>query len=203
MPPGTSAEKVLRSVQRFAVNEFALKHRYAMVLHTDEAHPHVHLVMKAVSEQGERLNIRKETLRGWRQQFAEQLREQGIAANATERSVRGQDRTSKRDSIYRSMLRKRSTREHDEMLAIAKKDEKTLQRHRSGIRKLAETRLAVSAGWNAVAKQLEEEGNYTLAEWAQRFSDRMAPPRTDQQQLVERFNTQYRPRERGPVERTL
>ena len=29
-----------------------------MVLHTDEPHPHVHMVVKAVSEQGVRMNIR-------------------------------------------------------------------------------------------------------------------------------------------------
>lgn len=64
MPPGTSPQKVLEAVKNFAREEFGLKHRYAMVLHTDEPHPHVHMVIKAVSEQGERLNIRKATLRG-------------------------------------------------------------------------------------------------------------------------------------------
>jgi len=47
MPPGTPAEKILTAVQNFAREEFALKHRYAMVLHTDEPHTHVHLVLKA------------------------------------------------------------------------------------------------------------------------------------------------------------
>lgn len=91
MPPGTPAKKVLAAVRKLAVNEFAFKHRYALVLHTDEAHPHVHLVVKAESEQGERLNIRKATLRQWRQQFAENLRELGISANATARAVRRRD----------------------------------------------------------------------------------------------------------------
>jgi hypothetical protein len=50
MPPGTSPQKVLAAVRKLAVNEFALQHRYALVLHTDEAHPHVHLVVKAESE---------------------------------------------------------------------------------------------------------------------------------------------------------
>src|SRR5208283_2955508 len=67
MPPGTPATKVLQAARQFATNEWALKHRYAMVLHTNEAHPHVHVVVKARSEQGRRLNIRKATLRDWRQ----------------------------------------------------------------------------------------------------------------------------------------
>jgi Relaxase/Mobilisation nuclease domain len=47
MPPGTSPQTVLAAVRKFAVNEFAFQHRYALVLHTDEPHPHVHLVVKA------------------------------------------------------------------------------------------------------------------------------------------------------------
>ncbi|MGH9356242.1 MAG: relaxase/mobilization nuclease domain-containing protein, partial [Terriglobia bacterium] len=83
MPPGTPPEKVLEAVKNFAREEFALKHRYVMVLHRDEPHPHVHMVIKAISEQGERLNVRKATLREWRQEFARHLRALGVAANAT------------------------------------------------------------------------------------------------------------------------
>jgi len=35
------------------------------------------MVVKAVSEEGVRLNIKKATLRDWRRQFARHLREQG------------------------------------------------------------------------------------------------------------------------------
>ena len=65
-----------------------------MVLHTDQGHPHVHLVVKAVSEQGERLSIRKATLRQWREDFAGYLRELGVAANATPHSVARQTKGS-------------------------------------------------------------------------------------------------------------
>ncbi len=54
MPAGTPPDKVLAAVKNFAREEFGLKHRYAMVLHTDEPHPHVHMVVKAMSEQGVR-----------------------------------------------------------------------------------------------------------------------------------------------------
>src|SRR5882762_7391933 len=76
MPPGTPSKGVLEAARNFAREEFALKHRYALVLHTEEPHPHVHLVVKAVSEQGARLNIRKATLREWRSEFARHLRDQ-------------------------------------------------------------------------------------------------------------------------------
>jgi hypothetical protein len=107
MPPGTPSKKVLVAVKNFAREEFGLKHRYALVLHTDEPHPHIHMVVKAVSECGERLNIRKETLREWRKKFASELRQLGVAANATERAVRGANRTTLRDPIYRAGRRGR------------------------------------------------------------------------------------------------
>jgi hypothetical protein len=100
MPPGTPPDKVLAAVRSFAREEFALQHRYAFVLHTDEPHPHVHLVLKAVSEQGVRLNIKKATLRRWRSEFARNLRLQGVSANATERAVRGEGRVNKIDGSF-------------------------------------------------------------------------------------------------------
>ena len=48
-----------------------------MALHTDTPRPHVHVVIKAVSEQGQRLHIRKATLRDWRSEFARHLRALG------------------------------------------------------------------------------------------------------------------------------
>ncbi len=47
MPAGTPAQGVLAAARNFLREEFALQHRYAFVLHTDEPHPHVHVVVKA------------------------------------------------------------------------------------------------------------------------------------------------------------
>ena len=49
---GHAAQQVHQAVRRFATEKFALQHRYAMALHTDQGHPHVHVVVKAVSEEG-------------------------------------------------------------------------------------------------------------------------------------------------------
>jgi hypothetical protein len=89
MPPGTNPDKVLAAVQNLCRDEFALKHRYVMALHMDDPHPHVHVVLKAVSEQGTRLNIKKAQLKEWRSKFAAHLRGLGVAANATPRQFRG------------------------------------------------------------------------------------------------------------------
>jgi hypothetical protein len=168
MPAGTSSEKLLAATRSFAREEFALKHRYLMVLHTDQQHPHVHLVVKAVSEDGRRLNIRKETLRGWRRDFATQLRAQGIAANATERAVRGQIRPPVRDGIYR----------------LAERGELMRRQGRSASTeldnaKLQETRRKIVEAWGVVSSQMLVAG-HPLADDVWGFLGRMPQPRPEQ-----------------------
>ena len=195
MPPGTPAKAVYRAVRKFAREEFTLKHRYAMVLHTDEPHPHVHLVVKAVSESGQRLNIRKDTLRSWRRQFAENLRELGVAANATERAVRGKSRGSKSTPIYRANQRGESTHmQRMEQAAL----ESGMQVDR-GKATLLRTREAVVAGWHATANRLGGEGDHELARKVRQFIGRMSPVQTDLESLAA---ASLRPKEVPPPQKT-
>jgi hypothetical protein len=112
MPAGTPPQKVLQAVKKFAREEFAHQHRYAMALHAEEKekhgmHPHVHLVVKAEHEyDGSRLNPRKADLQRWRERFAAYLTELGVAATATRREDRGFVKTHKKTSIYRAAHRK-------------------------------------------------------------------------------------------------
>jgi hypothetical protein len=102
MPAGTPPDKLLAAVRNFARQQFAERHRYALALHTDEPHPHVHVVVKAMTEDWVyHLNIRKGMLREWRRKFARLLRAQGVAAKATPRAVSGKTRPSKVKGIYR------------------------------------------------------------------------------------------------------
>jgi hypothetical protein len=124
MPAGTRPELVLKAVQAFCREEFSLSHRYALALHTDEPHPHVHVVVKALTDQGQRLNIRKDTLRAWRIEFAKHLRALGVAANATSRSDRGNTQSWKRDGIYRAALRDDSSYERDRATKSTQSDKR-------------------------------------------------------------------------------
>jgi hypothetical protein len=111
MPAGTPPEKVLKAAKKFAREEFAHQHRYAMALHADEKgkhgmHPHVHLVVKAEHEyEGKRLNPRKADLQRWREMFAQNLTELDVAATATRREDRGLVKTNKKTPIYRAAHR--------------------------------------------------------------------------------------------------
>jgi hypothetical protein len=175
---------VLEAARNFARQEFALKHRYAFVLHTDEPHPHVHLVVKAVSEQAVRLNIRKETLREWRREFARHLRDQGIAANATERAVRGETRIRPIDAVYRAQLRSDSTRTRARVEAVVSELTNGGLRTLKGKSKLVETRREVVHGWRTTSDILLRQGQPKLAGAISRFIDRMRPPRTEREQLA-------------------
>jgi hypothetical protein len=87
MPAGTDARVVRQAAREFAKAELA-NHRYAMVLHTHQANPHVHISVRAEGRDGSRLNPRKEDLRRWRETFAERLRGLGIEAEASSRAAR-------------------------------------------------------------------------------------------------------------------
>jgi hypothetical protein len=184
MPPGTPPDKVLRSVRNFAREEFWGQHRYAFVLHTDEPHPHVHLVLKAVDEQGVRLNIKKATLRHWRSEFARNLRMLGVEANATERAVRGESRMPKKDGIYRASQRGDSTHLRGRTQAIASELLSGSIRPGHGEARLLETRHKVTLGWRSMARKLAREGQVGLAQDVESFVSSMPPPWTEQQWLA-------------------
>ncbi len=184
MPAGTPPEKVLRAVRAFATEEFALKQRYAMVMHTDEPHPHVHMVVKAVSERGVRLNIRKATLRHWRQRFATRLREQGVAANATERAVRGQVKSPMRSSSFRAMQRDASNRYFQRARSVYTELESRGLPPEKSSSQLIETRRNVLRDWESVHDILFREGQDDLAGKVRRFIDRMPAPRTDKERIA-------------------
>lgn len=187
MPPGTPPDKVLEAVRNFAREEFALQHRYAFLLHTDEPHPHVHLVLKAVNEQGVRLNIKKATLRHWRSEFARNLRLLGIPANATERAVRGESRKAKKDGIYRASLRGDSTYMRAQAEAAASQILNGGIFEEPSKRTLVETRKEVMRGWHAVASDIADSGQHDLASDIRRFADSRPPPLSEREWIARRL----------------
>ena len=192
MPPGTPPEKVLGAVRNFAREEFWGQHRYAFVLHTDQDHPHVHLVLKAVSEQGVRLNIKKATLRHWRSEFARNLRLLGVSANATERAVRGETREAKKDGIHRASLRGESIYVRAQAEAVVSELLRGGVRAESGKNKLVGTRKAVAISWHDIAHLLDKSGYPDLANDTRQFVTRMPPVRTERELLAVQLSTRAR-----------
>jgi hypothetical protein len=145
MPEGTDADAVRLAAARFAADEFR-GHQYAMVLHSygtdphkDPArHPHVHLCVKAMGDDGRRLNPRKQDLRRWRERFAERLREHGIDAASSSRLERLQRKRGEGQGVLHKRARGESMHTAGVGRAAAERvcwaqhlEESTIQRYKA------------------------------------------------------------------------
>jgi hypothetical protein len=184
MPAGTPPEKVQAAVRNFAREEFALKHRYVMALHTDEPHPHVHLVLKARSDQGQRLYLRKATLRQWREGFASHLRALGVAANATPRQVRGVTSYRKPDGIYRARSRGESTHFIKRVNAVAQELVQGNLQVEPGKAKLIRTRQEVRRAWLTLSDTLTRQGCPEIAVQVRQYVEQMPRPLTEKEYIA-------------------
>jgi hypothetical protein len=118
MPPGTDRQAVTDAARDFAKAEFGDNYSYVFARHDDQQHPHVHLCVKARGHDGTRLNPRKNSLKKWRELFAEKLIDHGIEANATRRPVRGVTKRPKKQPVIH--MEKRGLRSfHREALKMA------------------------------------------------------------------------------------
>lgn len=84
MPEGTNAEAMKQAVKNLVKEEFD-GHQYFLAQHLDTDCPHVHVLVNATNDRGERLNPRKQDLHNYRVNFVYKLAEQGVEATATRR----------------------------------------------------------------------------------------------------------------------
>ncbi len=210
MPTGTPPQKVLQAVKKFAREEFAHQHRYAMTLHAEEKekhgmHPHVHQVVKAEHEYGgTRLNPRKADLQRWRERFAEYLTERGVAATATRREDRGFVKTHKRTPIYRAAHRKPKNPGASELpatlntaagdsvfmrkkLEAVKKELRTTGKvaDRDAYRSLMNVRAKVSERYGEAIHWLRRQGREQEARRFELMHRNLPPVRCEQQPIAD------------------
>lgn len=124
-------------------------------------------------------DIRKAALQEWRREFARHLRSHGVAAKATERSVRGETRVHKRDGIFRAHARGASAHMRERVEAVAAELLKGDVRIEPGNAKILQTRRDVLRGWQVVSEILASQGERDLATHVRFFLERMPPPETD------------------------
>jgi type IV secretion system T-DNA border endonuclease VirD2 len=179
MLAGSPPNKVFAAAKNFAREEFDSKHRYATVLHTDEPHPHVHMVVKAVSEDEERLHIRKTALRTWRAEFARHLRMVEVSANATPRYFRGETSPRQLDGAYRANRRGASTQTRGRAELLALKLAAGELSPEPAKAKPLNTRKEVGRAWQAIGRILIREGQPDLAKTVQEFADHIYPAADD------------------------
>ena len=107
MPPGTDPPTVREAVKEVA-EQYMANRRWVMALHTDEPHPHVHVIVANRDQEGRRFNPDREFLAYCRERFAENLRSRGVEADATRRAARGFP--PKREDIAAQKVRERDKR---------------------------------------------------------------------------------------------
>ena len=195
MPSPTPPDKVLAAARKFARENFR-QHRYAMVLHTHQQQPHVHLVVKAENELGRRMHIDKQLLRDWREHFAQLMREQGIAANATPRAIRGENTKKRREGIFKARRYGKSTAMRARMIGIATELARTGTVEDPARGRLVETRKSLVSVWLRAAEVLDAQGEEILAGEVRYFAKHLRPVLTDRQQLAATF-LRFKGQQRG------
>ncbi len=115
------------------------------------------------------------------------MREQGIAANATPRAIRGENKRRPRDEIFRAQRYGKPTALLERVTGIA------TELSRSGTivdparKRLLETRKSLVSTWMKAAEVLDAQGEIILAGDVRYFASHLPPVLTDRQQLAVQF----------------
>jgi len=193
MPAGTDALKVRDAARAFAGELFAERHDYVLALHTDTPHPHVHLTVRALSDEGGRLNPKRADLEGWRQTFARTLRERGVAAEATPRRARGVTRKGERGPVRRIRSRREQRRGMIGRVAREKLRQAAAIAFGEPVsptaweQRIADRQARIRRLYLAQAKLLQaspDPGDRTLGVEVERFVRSFAPPDTERLALA-------------------
>ena len=172
MPPGTPANLVKDAVRKTAEQEF-LDHLYYFTLHTDEAHPHVHLCVLLKGRDGKRLNPKKADLQRYRIRFADHLRELGVECTATSRYYSGLAK-NRQNNIFRH-IEKRNGQEKNQ------KDSDFYLKN--------EAKDSVSKRYQIIISKLRDAGNHKEAAQVSSlyriFNQNTTPSRLSQNQNQE------------------
>lgn len=125
----------------------------------------------------------KAMLRDWRELFAQLMRDQGVAANATPRAGRGRTKLFTKDRVYRTPpSRSRALHERVRSVTIELNGTGTI---RDPARpRLVATRKSIVDGWTGVAAQLDAQGEIVLAGDVRYFASNLPKVLTDREKLA-------------------
>lgn len=97
-PPGADPYATRWAAREFAARTWA-GHRYYLALHTDKRHPHVHVCLHRLREDGRVWQSHKPDLAEYRERWAQCLVAEGIEAVATSKTVRFATRPDVREHL--------------------------------------------------------------------------------------------------------
>ncbi|MDZ4320511.1 MAG: hypothetical protein U1A07_16990 [Phenylobacterium sp.] len=186
MPVGTDPDRMKDAVRAFARAEFGDTFPYVFAFHQDAKgeQPHIHLSVRALGVNGERLNPRKADLADWRERFARELRGRGIQAEATPRRARGISQKPERTAVRKARKRfERTGQNEPRVLREARREAEALARGGASAQpwdeQMRRRQAQVRATYQAAAKVLAASGDphdQALAKDVQAFVKSMPPP---------------------------
>jgi hypothetical protein len=146
--------------------------------------PHVHIVVRAEDEDGQRLYIRKSTLHVWRSAFAVELRARSVEANATSRAERSVSLKGRGSAEYHIKERGDvSTAEARRFAEAAMELEKGSPIPKPWEVAMAARRRDVLRELAKNASRLREEGDIELAEKVECFALGLLPLGTERHRM--------------------
>jgi hypothetical protein len=207
MPPGTDRGSVTNAAREFAKAEFADNHSYVFATHEDEAHPHVHLCVKAMGRDGTRLNPRKADLQRWRELFAERLRDNGIEANATRRPVRGKTlKAQRQQSIHlkkRGITPKNQQGQGQAVVAAIKHGQHLENPLADRIKKSRQQVVTSYELASAILSKSNDPADLSLAREIRQFATSMEPAETAREIIQREFFEKHRLQQQSANEPNL
>ena len=173
MPAATDPEKLYKAARAFAQEVFN-EHEYAMALHTDTDHPHVHLCVTMQNYKGERINPRKNDLYEWRVLFADRMREQGIECAATKRVHRGQFQKAENSTVRNIVQRGGNSyidkARKDQLIEAIKNNERPIHPY---LREQLETNNLMVSELTILSRELYKQGLKTEARAVSNLSNQL------------------------------
>lgn len=115
-PENSNPDNLKKAVEEFLKAEFGATNEYVYALHTDTNNPHLHVAIKMVTYQGNKIDPRKNYIEKIRRDFAKCCRNNGILVEASRRYQRGITGTSKNTSIKQMRKNKHNNIIHDRNL---------------------------------------------------------------------------------------
>jgi type IV secretory pathway VirD2 relaxase len=196
MPEGTDPEALKKAARDFVKKEFSANHEYAFALHTDDKHPHVHVIVKTLGFDQKRLNPRKADIQQWRENFAEKLNENGIDAEATPRVVRGKVKKSEAQVLRH--IEQEEAKRKPRVSTVRESQKKAvideLKAEKNGIdtkpkawdKPIRNEQYEVKKAWRELADELDKQSSTddrNLAKRIRVFVDAMPKVETKHEQL--------------------
>jgi hypothetical protein len=119
--------------------------------------------------------------------YPRMMRQQGIAANATPRIIRGNTKGKTKDALYRAQQRHGSTSVRERVTDVVNELRSTGTIRDPAKSRLLDTRKAVIANWSTTADLLDAQGERTLASEVRYFARHLPPVLTDKEMVATLF----------------